>query len=354
MLVPVSLLRAYLPAFSATTAISLACVLCTGCGDVPRVEADQSEVVVIEGANPDPSTRDDCALGTDTPDSSGQVDQLLSEREQGCTVVARRTLELKGDIDAVHPDPGVGMIARDRAGRFYTGCCWVAGEGQVLVWDQNGDFLRSQGQLGEGPGEFPRGWLAFFSGADDSLYVFDTNARMTVFDPSGALSRTVSSPPVSPMSQFATRFTDDGTFVSVGPVWGGASEHRFHVTDVNGTLVRSFGEPTELDIMNAAVGYGSGGTFWALGELGGGASLRVGGMGSGRAVGPPVGAGSGMVAVAARFGRHSGSAAHPSGWQRAHLADLHGQGVLQRHGASRSLRSDLPGYADGDRQRGLA
>lgn len=248
--------------------ILAACFVSTGCGDSSRVEAGQSEVV-IEGAAPDQPERDACAVHAATLDGAEEVDQVLFEREPGCTVVARGARELWGDIDGIHPDPGVGMIARDGAGRFYTGCCWIAGQGQVLIWDQNGDFLRSQGRLGEGPGEFPRGWLAFFPGADDSLYVFDTNARMTVFGPSGALSRTVSSPPISPMSQFATRLTDDGTFVSVGPVWGGASEHRFHVTDVDGALVRSFGEPTDLDVMNAAVGYGSGRTFWALGDLGG-------------------------------------------------------------------------------------
>jgi hypothetical protein len=67
---------------------------------------------------------------------------------------------------------------------------------RITVLSPSGEFLRTIGRNGEGPGEF--GWVTSVqAGADDSLFVFDAGLqRLTVFSPDGSSVRSADYRPV--------------------------------------------------------------------------------------------------------------------------------------------------------------
>jgi hypothetical protein len=74
-------------------------------------------------------------------------------------------------------------IARDASGRFYTN----SQRGSVHVWDDNGNYLRTIGRAGDGPGEFRSGVLGIHASKTGRLHVIDGRGRWTVFDSGGKL-----------------------------------------------------------------------------------------------------------------------------------------------------------------------
>lgn len=77
----------------------------------------------------------------------------------------------------------IADIAVDAYGRIYI----LEGQAQeIRVFDADGNFLRTIGRRGEGPGEF-QGAAALLWGPDGHLWVVDpNNARYSVFDTTGA------------------------------------------------------------------------------------------------------------------------------------------------------------------------
>jgi hypothetical protein len=133
-------------------------------------------------------------------------------------------LALLGACDGIGPEeqPGiahgweVGTELQILAGSLdspselsFNGVAGVArlGTGEIVVLDgglesrltlltQDGEFIRTIGRPGEGPGEY--GWVtSVVAGANDSLFVFDAGQqRLTVFSPDGSAARMASYRPV--------------------------------------------------------------------------------------------------------------------------------------------------------------
>jgi len=150
-----------------------------------------------------------------------------------CTITMELELAIGGS-----EAPGVGPIfnlARDTRGRWLVNSSVTRGE--VGVYGANGDYLRTVGRFGQGPGEFRA--LRQIIPFGDSISMFDLgNTRETVFDEVFQVIRTN---PL-PYSFFSVLFLDDSTrvfnFSSHTPEKVG---HPLHIVDVNGEISRSFG-----------------------------------------------------------------------------------------------------------------
>lgn len=98
-----------------------------------------------------------------------------------------------GQVDGP-PEYALGRVtalAADVRGRFYT---YDAADKQIRAYDASGKFLHKVGRDGAGPGEYR--WVFGMSIVRDSqLAVFDiSGARITIFEPSGKLVRTITQP----------------------------------------------------------------------------------------------------------------------------------------------------------------
>lgn len=61
---------------------------------------------------------------------------------------------------------------------------------QIRLYSPEGDFVRATGRNGEGPGEFSRGIEQMVGAASDSVWVLDSDGRVSVFGPDLGLGRT--------------------------------------------------------------------------------------------------------------------------------------------------------------------
>ena len=216
-----------------------------------------------------------CPLAQRRPEVIGTepagVSAIVDSTAAGCHAVARLVAELNPLLEGKWPDPSFGDIAQDSRGRVYSGSGWNFGRGSLVVWAPNGDYLRTIGRLGEGPGEFPLGELVPIVGREDSLFVI-SRGKMTVFAADYTLARVIERPPVSMMNPVeGTCLLEGGSFVSVGKTLGAPPEHRFHVMDGSGNLVRSFGSVTaETERIDAAptIACTRRNTFWAVSDVG--------------------------------------------------------------------------------------
>ncbi|MEP6832225.1 MAG: 6-bladed beta-propeller [Gemmatimonas sp.] len=83
----------------------------------------------------------------------------------------------------------LGEIAVDKTGRLYT---YDEKDHQLRVYDAAGKFVAKIGRRGSGPGEY-QGVVGIAIVADSFVAVHDPgNARITLFEPSGKLYRTIS------------------------------------------------------------------------------------------------------------------------------------------------------------------
>jgi hypothetical protein len=85
--------------------------------------------------------------------------------------------------------------------------------GEIAVWSPTGQFVRTIGRRGEGPGEFARGRMTLHFDNVGRLYVRDNNFRWTLFTSKYELVGTASA---SGMGHDAAKstFLDDGTFLT--------------------------------------------------------------------------------------------------------------------------------------------
>lgn len=146
-------------------------------------------------------------------------------------------------LPALGDESGDGIIESEfsRAVQDSRGRVYLAGPhaSQILVFDQQGRFVRRIGRLGGGPGEF-NGIGSFHVGPGDSLFVFDNQqSRLSVFTAEGAFVRSL---PV-PVSPAVTNFVaSDGRFI-IGRSFGAPElgPHPLHLFDREGRRLRSFG-----------------------------------------------------------------------------------------------------------------
>ena len=159
---------------------------------------------------------------------------------------------LHSDIQDAIPDPD-WWVARGPGGQYYTA---TPDGGRILVWTPMGEFGRTIGRPGPGPGELGLGSFPFV-GEDGLIHVHETgNGRWSTFDPQGEFlesttTRHFAYPPISR----TVALIDSGRFLMGSPV-GGA---QFSIVNRDGTVLE-FGPATQNE---RPLTYPGGGTFWA-------------------------------------------------------------------------------------------
>jgi hypothetical protein len=174
-------------------------------------------------------------------DSSGSSTiELPSDDGFPCRIVGvPLEIILEPSLDGRYPDPSSVHVVRNAAGLIYTSATVRTGPA-ILEWGSAGDFIRSVGERGSGPGEFTGyGELPLFLSPGDSIYVAD-GARWSVFDPELRFARTITSRHLSG-APAGVHITDDGGFLITRYLPGADRESWFHVLDREGELIRSFG-----------------------------------------------------------------------------------------------------------------
>lgn len=129
---------------------------------------------------------------------------------------------------------------------------------EIVVFDREGQFVRTVGRQGEGPGEFRR-VTAIALGADDSLYVGHESLRTSVFDSTGTYVRSL-----SPMGAFVEGILpmQDALVVNAAERSAELAGIPLHVVDLEGNYLRSFGD------LNVMAPYGSTERVFSSGEAG--------------------------------------------------------------------------------------
>lgn len=199
---------------------------------------------------------------------------LLAQRSSGidrshlcgaCAISLQREITLR-DTPATPFGANVTAVARDSVGRIYVPSRIARGE--VYLFSEAGDYIRTIGREGEGPGEY-RVVNAVLVGRRDSIRLFDNvNARMTVLSSSFEVSRTARMPVGIRPTEVA--IAPDGLIIAASRV---ATPERIgfplHAIRQDGTLQRSYGAEDTTRYVRApfalsrAVAVDSQGRTWA-------------------------------------------------------------------------------------------
>lgn len=151
-----------------------------------------------------------------------------------CQITAEHVVTLG---DTAGPGMLLGEIRQVRRNTqgIYHVLAW--NEHQIYRFTPDGRALSRLGHEGRGPGEALR--ITSFSIVADSVVTFDSrNARMTVFDPSGDVSRTMSIPGNVPDAAY---FPNVGVVVNARGSDAASFGIPLHLLDMSGERVRSFG-----------------------------------------------------------------------------------------------------------------
>lgn len=180
------------------------------------------------------------ACGADTSASSARRTRelVIPDDEPPCDIVLVPTgIVLAADPNGNHPDPG-SFHARDSRGRFYSNS--VSEPGVIAVWDSTGQFSRSIGRVGEGPGEFDRSVIQPWALTGDTL-VFYNSRRFTIVDGAGGLIGTI--PSRLPMTLHPQSYAvAPGGLVLVGEGYRSSMGRSLSLVTMSGEHIRSFGD----------------------------------------------------------------------------------------------------------------
>ncbi len=208
----------------------------------------------------------DCARKAERSVPVGSVTDI-ADGEPPCRIEFRATgIRLEAVADGSRPDPGRTVLV-DSDGRFISANApgWA---GVISVWDSRGEYLRSFGRVGEGPGEFSaRGTMNLFIDGRDRLHVRDGAPRWSVFTPEHEFIRRV---PANVMGGLfgTTVILDDGSAVNGMTYYDVA--HQFRLVDSTGVLQRGFGPVGDERVSTRRyITYAGGDTFWAAPPAGG-------------------------------------------------------------------------------------
>ncbi len=122
---------------------------------------------------------------------------LARETDFPCTLEFAPTgVIIQSNEQGRWPDPA-GPIVQDSRGFFYSN---TTTPGMLAIWSTGGQFLRTLGSLGEGPGELTSGALSLWVIEGDTLLVRDNRFQWSFF---------------APDHQFVRRFREVG-FIGIG------------------------------------------------------------------------------------------------------------------------------------------
>lgn len=165
--------------------------------------------------------------------SAGETEPTC-EGSLGCLHLEQ--VVLLGDADG----PGIiegeaGTASVDSRGWYYVS--QEFGQ-QIKVFSPTGEYQRTIGRHGGGPGEFQAVNLVH-AGADDSLHVVDLlGMRWSVFSPDHEYTRSVQ---LSIPVYMQLQLLPDGRGLFSAPVRGEFARYPLHLLEPNGEHVRSFG-----------------------------------------------------------------------------------------------------------------
>lgn len=151
-----------------------------------------------------------------------------------------------------------------RQGAYLTS---VSGGGSIAVWSEDGDFLRTIGRPGEGPGELAVSAIPFVD-AEGTVHVLDAFAgRWSRFSLDGEfLGSTTSALLHQVVYSTESALLDPSRLLIGRPAPLGATSSQFRIVGADGSLFREFGEvPSQIGVerRGRAVAYGGDDSFWA-------------------------------------------------------------------------------------------
>ena len=199
-----------------------------------------------------------------TPVSARQSVELEPCRES-CGITLERAQEYGDDSGPATLEGQMGRAWMDASGRVYVSGWWGT---NIWVFDRNGDFLRSVGRPGPGPGEL--GEVSSMVLVDDGVFSIldDKRGQIVTFDWTGALLGQVRTPDWRPIGyqtvhlggHHAVHQADLRTTDHVG--------YPLHLVNLEtGKIEQSFGSATgerdhESSLEQLSVTPGPDGTVW--------------------------------------------------------------------------------------------
>ena len=177
-----------------------------------------------------------CTGATVLPAQSRKtVDVSPNSSCEGCRIELVRVATLGSDKDSLSATWLAHSVSRDGRGRYYLAP--TADFSLIAVYDANGNFLRTLGRRGVGPGEYD--FIVSASVQGDSLLVLDQGSRrLTRLTPDYTVARTIPA-----AGTFASALAlPGGSFLVTGtvrtPEWVG---QPLFVLDSSGKILRAFG-----------------------------------------------------------------------------------------------------------------
>jgi hypothetical protein len=176
-------------------------------------------------------------------DSTGLEEIVLNaDGEYPCILQFEPTgLVIRPDPGGAHPDPG-GHLAKGTDGTFYTS---TPGGGQVLAWSEAGEFLRTIGTPGPGPGELG---TALYPTADmhGTVHVIDSGqGRWNRYASDGTFLSVTASPHFQTVHPVTSALISSDTLLTANP--GSptpGTEGQFHLLGSDGQVLSAFGRIT--------------------------------------------------------------------------------------------------------------
>jgi hypothetical protein len=181
-----------------------------------------------------------CGDAAEVGERGGSMAAAESACEGSLGCLRLEPVMLLGDADGPGMIEGESGTARvDSRGRYYV---FREFGQQIKVFSPAGEYLRTIGREGGGPGEF-RGISIVYPAPGDSLHVVDLlNVRWNVFSPEGEYVRSTQ---LQVPVYMQLHLLPDGRGLFSAPVRGELARFPLHLLEATGEHVRSFGAAPE-------------------------------------------------------------------------------------------------------------
>ncbi len=200
-----------------------------------------------------------------SPAWAQEVIEIGSDRTcEQCSIEFKRVATLGSLGDPVSPTL-IARVAVDSRGRFFVAPLFDPAV--VAMYSEHGEFVKTVGRRGEGPGEFKTIMRAAV-GPGDSVHVFEAGGRYSLFTPAMdtfvALRR-------MPFLVQDVSFLPDGRFVANAmPSRVIPTKEPLHLVTSEGAITRSFGigdldavGPEQIEAAVRRLGEAASGRIWA-------------------------------------------------------------------------------------------
>jgi len=199
---------------------------------------------------------DNCTvLVSDTNDSADR-------REDGLPCVLRLTptgVSLRADRDGAYPDPG-SFLSRTSDGRFVTNS--TSHPGILLIWNSKGEYVRSLGSPGRGPGEFSGNAILAFDVPSDTIVSYNSR-RWTIFAKDSVLLGSIESTLPIAHARGSVALAPGGLVIVGDPLWN----RSLSIVTMAGQLKHAFGDDADSRVRTTnrrrAVALADDSSFWA-------------------------------------------------------------------------------------------